>query len=118
VLWEGGYYMTASHVANLSEAISAQNNGIVLVFSAYTDGAKGDYWWHHFFVPKHTVASAPGAGHCFTMASGNFSLVCMKYLMISDTKITGHSNNDLTGSSASGITFTNNRFVLRRVIGV
>lgn len=118
VLWEGGYFMTASHVANLSEAISAQNNGIVLVFSAYTDNAKGDYWWHQFFVPKHTVASAPGAGHCFTMASGNFSLVCMKYLMISDTKITGHSNNDLTGSSASGITFTNNRFVLRRVIGV
>ena len=118
ILWEGGYFMTATHTANLSEAISAQNNGIVLVFSAYTDGAKGDYWWHHFYIPKDTVSKAGGSGHCFTLAAGNFSLVAMKYLMIHDTKITGHNNNDLTGSSASGITFTNNRFVLRYVIGV
>lgn len=118
VLWSGGYYMTAGHTITLSEAISKQNNGIVLVFSAFTDNAAGNYWWNQFFVPKYIVANNSGTGHCFTMAAGNFSLVAMKYLMIKDTQITGHDNNNLTGTAASGITFTNNRFVLRYVIGV
>lgn len=118
VLWSGGYYMTAGHTITLSEAISKQNNGIVLVFSAFTDNAVGNYWWHHFFVPKQIVTNNSGTGHCFTLASGNFSLVAMKYLMIKDTQITGHDNNNLTGTAASGITFTNNRFVLRYVLGV
>lgn len=118
VLWSGGYYMTAGHTISLSEAISKQNNGIVLVFSAFTDNAVGNYWWHHFFVPKSVVTGNSGTGHCFTMASGNFSLVAMKYLMIKDTEITGHDNNNLSGTSASGIKYTNNRFVLRQVLGV
>lgn len=117
ILWSGGYFMTATHVINLSEAISKQNNGIVLVFSAYTDNAVGDYWWNQFFVPKYVVTSKPGTGHCFSLCAGNFSVVAMKYLMIKDTQITGHNNNNLTGT-ASGITFANNRFVLRYVIGV
>lgn len=118
LLWNGGYFMTSGHTVTLSEAISKQNNGIVLGFSAYTDGAVGDYWWHNFFVPKSVVVDQPGTGHCFTMAAGNFSLVAMKYLMISDTKITGHNNNNLEGTAASGITYTNSRFVLRYVLGV
>jgi hypothetical protein len=40
-----------------------------------------------------------------------------KYLYIRDDGITGHNNNNLT-FEASGITLTNNRFVLRYVIGV
>jgi hypothetical protein len=118
VLWSGGYYMTAGHTIKLSEKISEQNQGAVLVFSALTDGAVGNYWWHHFFVPKHVVKDSPGSGHCFTMASGNFSIVAMKYLLIKDAEITGHDNNNLTGTAASGITFSNARFVLRYVLGV
>lgn len=118
VLWSGGYYMTAGHTIPLSEAVSKQNNGIVLVFSAITDGTVGNYWWHCFFVPKYVINNNNGTGHCFTMASGNFSLVAMKYLLIKDAEITGHDNNNLTGTAASGIKFTNNRFVLRYVIGV
>lgn len=118
VLWSGGYYMTAGHTIKLSEKISEQNQGVVLVFSALTDGAAGNYWWHHFFVPKNIVINNPGSGHCFTMASGNFSLVAMKYLLIKDAEITGHDNNNLSGTAASGITFSNARFVLRYVLGV
>ena len=117
VLWSGGYFMTEGHVITLSEAISKQNNGIVLIFSGYTDGAVADNWLHHFFIPKYTVDNFSGKGQCFMLSAGNFSLVAMKYLMITDTQISGHSNNNLTGT-ASGITFANNRFVLRRVIGV
>lgn len=118
ILWSGEYYMTAGHSITLSEAISKQNNGIVLVFSAFTDNVVGNYWWNQFFVPKYVVSNHSGTGHCFTLAAGNFSLVCMKYLLIKDTVITGHDNNNLTGTAASGITYTNNRFVLRYVIGV
>lgn len=117
VLWSGGYYMTAGHTIKLSEKISEQNQGVVLVFSALTDGAVGDYWWHHFFIPKYVVKDSPGSGHCFTMTAGNFSIVAMKYLLIKDAEITGHDNNNLTGT-ASGITFNNARFVLRYVLGV
>lgn len=118
ILWSGGYYMTAGHSITLSEAISKQNNGIVLVFSAFTDNVVGNYWWNQFFVPKYVVSNHSGTGHCFTLAAGNFSLVCMKYLLIKDTVITGHDDNNLTGTAASGITYMNNRFVLRYVIGV
>lgn len=117
VLWNGGMYMTSGHTITLSEAISEQPNGVVLVFSAYTDATVGNYWWSSHFVPKQIVANHAGTGQCFQMAAGNFSVVAMKYLMIKDTTITGHDNNNLTGT-ASGVTFANNRFVLRYVIGV
>ena len=118
VLWSGGYFMTSGHTITLSEAITKQNNGVVLVFSAYTDGVVTNQWWHQFFVPKHLVSNHSGTGYCFNLCAGNFALVAMKYLVIKDTQITGHDNNNLTVTSASGITFTNNRFVLRYVIGV
>ena len=116
VLWTGSWYMTAGHTANLSETISSQNNGIVLVFSQYSTQVD-DSWWSSFFVPK-AAAAHNGTGHCFVMAGGNFSRVAMKYLYIHDDHITGHNNNNLTGTAESGIKFTNNSFVLRYVIGV
>ena len=109
--------MTAGHTITLSEAVSKQNNGIVLVFSGITNGTSGDYWWNQFFVPKYVVTNKSGTGHCFSLCAENFATVAMKYLLIKDTEITGHNNNNLTGT-ASGITFANNRFVLRYVIGV
>lgn len=118
VLWSGGYYMTAGHTIKLSEKISEQNQGIVLVFSAITNGTVGNYWWNSFFVPKYIVSNNSNTGHCFTLTAENFSLIAMKYLMIKDGEITGHDNNNLTGTAASGITFTNSRFVLRYVLGV
>ena len=44
ILWEGAYHMNASQVATLSEPVSQQINGIVLVFSLYRDG----YGWFYF----------------------------------------------------------------------
>ena len=38
ILWSGGYYMNASQAAYLSEAVSLQPNGIVIVWSYY-DGS-------------------------------------------------------------------------------
>ena len=118
LLWSGGYYMTDDHKCILSEPISKQRSGIVLVFSAYVDGAAQDYWFCNFFVPKYVVSAHPGKGHEFIMATNTFGSVTGKYLYISDDIIKGASSNNATGTAASGITYNNAAFVLRYVIGV
>ena len=122
VLWgddmESGMYMTAGHTANLSEKISEQASGIVLVFS-YFNGASDTNWgWITRFVPKIMVALEPGGGHTFELANGKFGSVGTKYLYINDDRIVGHADNNLTGTAGSGITYANNKFVLRYVLGV
>lgn len=120
ILWTGGYYMTETHKITLSEPVSAQTNGIMLVFSRYTNGAAADTNFNNFFVSKVLVATKPGVGHMFAMfATPTFEMAAGKYLYINDTTITGHASNSLAGTSATtGITYANNAFVLRYVIGV
>ena len=118
LLWSGGYYMTAGHTVNLGEPISKQANGIVLVFSEFVDGAAMDQSFHCRFVPKKLVATHNGKAQCIQMSTSNLAFFCTKYLYVFDDKITGHDNNNLTGTGACGITYTNGRFVLRYVIGV
>ena len=45
-------------------------------------------------------------------------MMATKYIYISDTTITGTDDNATVGTGTSGVTYTNNRFVLRYVIGV
>ncbi len=112
----GGMYMTAGHTANLTEAISAQPHGIVLVFSAYESSSDTNYGWQCFFVPKTLVALST-SGHTFELSRGKHTRKGTKYLYIHDTYITGHDDNNLSGTN-NGITYANNKFVLRYVIGV
>lgn len=120
ILWGGdltsGMYMTAEHTANLTEAISAQPNGIILVFSAYENSTDTNYGWQCFFVPKQLV-SLSTSGHTFTLGRGKFTRTGTKYLYIYDTYIKGHADNNATGTN-NGVTFANNKFVLRYVMGV
>lgn len=119
ILWSGGMYMTSGHTATLSEAVSAQANGIVLVFSRYSSNTVQNYHFQTFFIPKSQVSKHPGTGHCFMLTSdGTFSLMAAKYLYINDTSIAGHANNNATGTGTSGIKYTNNGYVLRYVVGV
>ena len=108
--------MTSSHTAHLSEAVSAQPNGIVLVFCAYNGRDDTNHSWQSFFVPKQLVALSTAA-HTFTLSSGKFTYVGIKHLYISNTSITGHADNILTGTS-NGIRYANDKFILRYVIGV
>ena len=119
LLWSGGYYMTASHVITLSEKVSQQQSGIVLVFSRYSGGEAQNYHWNEFFVSKEWVRRHPGTGHSFMMTNdGLFSLMASKYLYIHDDKIGGNDANSQSGTGTSGITYNNAGFVLRYVIGV
>ena len=118
VLWTGTWYMTAAHIAELSEKISEQVNGIVIVFSRIGDGVAQNDNFASFFVPKTIVAKHPNLGMNFFMAHSSFEYCGAKYLYIGDTQIKGHGNNSLVGTSAIGIKFENNRFIMRYVIGV
>lgn len=118
ILWSGVFYMQASQRIELSEPVSKQKNGIVLVFSRYSDGVGQNYNYNHFFVHKAFVATHSGVGSQFLMSSdGLFGVVCSKYIYINDVALTGHANNTATGT-ANGITYNNSGFVLRYVIGV
>lgn len=120
VLWgsdmNSGMYMTAGHTATLTEAVSAQPNGIVLVFSAYNGADDSNFGWETFFVPKQLVALST-AGHTFILGRGKFTYTGTKYLYIYNDRITGHADNNASGTS-NGITYNNSKFVLRYVIGV
>lgn len=119
LLWQGGYYMTASQTVTLPEPVSAQNNGIVLVFSRYSSSTVRDYHFNHAFVHKMFVKLHPGVGSSFTMTTdGSFSVMATKYLYIHDDHIDGNAINEATGTGTSGVTYENNGFVLRYVIGV
>lgn len=117
ILWSGAYYMNGNQTVNLSENVSAQPTGICLVFSTYANGAAVDANFIEFFIPKTIVAQKPGGGHSFMMAKSLFDAIATKYLYINDGSIAGHADNTATGS-ANGITYANNAYVLRYVIGV
>lgn len=120
VLWQGEYYMNASQVAQLSAPISEQVNGIVLVFSLYDPeyNFSDDVSINTFFVSKKEVELLPDAPHSFfLLINSGFSVIGAKYLYINDTAITGHATNSTAGTN-NNMTFSNNRFVLRYVIGV
>ena len=121
ILWTGGYVMAANQTATLSEAISDQTNGVVLVFSAYSTSTSSsqNYHWSTHFVPKTVVSVYGGGGQTFIMtSSGTFDSFAAKYLYIHDNSIVGNDNNKATGTGACGIKYSNNLYVLRYVIGV
>lgn len=119
LLWSGAYYMDSGHTVTLSEAVSKQKHGIVLVFSRYSDDAAQNYHFSTHFIPKYQITKHGGCGHLFMMSTdGTFGLFAAKYLYIHDTKIVGNDVNTAEATGACGIKYTNYGFVLRYVIGV
>ncbi len=121
VLWSGGYYMTDTHKITLSETVSAQPNGIVLVWSLYSNGAAENAGFNYIFVPKEHITSFAGCGvSCFLTGYANTtgtSALGFKYVYVNNDSIVGNKNNSYAGES-NGLTLGSNKFVLRQVIGV
>lgn len=118
ILWTGGAYMNANQRADLSEPISQQKNGIILMFSSYDISAStpNNTEFSTFFIPKIYVEYHNGAGMNFNLCGmwGNG----IKYLYVSDTHIQGNEWNDDNNMVIDGITYNNKYYVLRYVIGV
>lgn len=118
VLWSGVWYMTASQVATLSEAVSAQPHGIVLVWSWYSDGEAKPNNFEYFFVPKSHTSNFNGRG-MYMGVLGAFNTEHMsKYVYVSDTTITGYVANNIDVTYTGDMTRNNTSYVLRQVIGV
>ena len=117
MLWSGSSLMTASDTVTLSEAVSQQQSGIVLVFTRYDSNAATDYYFSCHFFPKQILTVTSPAGSVFTMATSKMEYISAKYIKITDTTLTGDAANNANGT-ASGVTYDNDRFALRYVIGV
>lgn len=107
VLWTGAEYMSDKQTATLSEKMSDQKNGVVLIFSFFENDSAQNYSFVHFFVPKEFLKLHFGAGSQFTMTWNN--IITEKYLYFNDGSIKG---------AAPNVNVNNKRFVMRYVIGV
>lgn len=117
VLWSGALLMTDTDDIPLLEKISEQATGVELIFSEYANEEIKNYSFQHERISKYMVSAHNGVGHVVKLCNNSLNVFANKYLYIYDDHIKGHQNNDTTGTGTSGITFTNNRFVLRYVIG-
>ena len=116
ILWQGVFGMAEGHTVNLTEPISNQNNGIVLVWSRYLNGAATNADFYCYYIPKMFVALHDGSGHSMTLADSN-GVAAHKYVYVYNQRITGNSSN--TGNNTSrGVSYQNSNYVLRYVIGV
>ena len=106
LLWSGASYIdNINHY--LSQNISSQKHGIVLIFSFYENNTAQNWGWYSFYVPKFIPANHGGQANCFYMTWNNIPTIKMVYF--DDNLIVGNAQN------SSG---NNTRFVLRYVIGV
>lgn len=112
------WYMLASQKVYLEEKLSEQRNGIILVWSAYSSGAAQNWAFNFTVVPKSFISDDPGGGvSTFLIEGAPLAYAANKYMYINDDHIVGHDGNAQTGTSATAIKYTNNRFVLRWVYG-
>ena len=110
--------MSGGVYATLNEKVSEQETGIVLHWQAYVSGEVKNYDHIYKFIPKQHVINNDGAGVFTNMATTNWGTVCSKYLYVSDTKLTGHADNNKHGTGTSGVKYDNKHWVLTEVIGV
>lgn len=124
ILWEatnveGGYYMNGSQTINLSEEITAQRNGIVLVWYGFNATAmtRINGITSYQYVPKWQIESENESFVIQNMSYENFGKIGTKNLTINNKSITGNNSNTAKGTS-NGITYDNSAFVLSYVLGV
>lgn len=119
-LWSGALFMHENHTINLSEAISKQSHGVVLIWGWYKSSTEEviDQNFISSFIPKEAVRLHPGKGFNFLRFTTTFSYAAGKYIHIYDTKMVGDAANNDTGTGTTGVKYSNNLMVLREVIGV
>ena len=131
VLWNGatqtgigGRWMASDSSQDIdlsSTPISAQPNGIVLVFSYYNGTKAENTAIQEFYIHKQSVALPSDTygtwpTRVFPLFSIGMDLFAVKTLYITNTKIAGHANNGTTITGSNGVKYENGKFVLRYVL--
>ena len=122
ILWTGNYVLNASQSVTFSETVNQQQNGVVLVFSRYATSGEQNYAYSCHFIPKLLVSTAGGTAGVnmnLVMATTKFDYIAGKTITITNSGLSGHADNIATGKAdLSGISYYNDKFALRYVIGV
>ena len=102
-------------------------NGIILIWSAYSNGAAQDWGWQASYVPESLYFGCSNRGVRFTLTSGGVNngaltptILASKYLYFScptgeTLTIKGWAGNNLSSTVAGNLTINNAAFVLRSV---
>lgn len=112
LLWEGCANVNASQTVNLSQKISKQNNGIILIWSGWNGNNNNpQIEWTNVsstYIPKAIPALRSGMG--FNCPIGGYwdGFGSSKYIYVYDDKLTG-----IAGNSQNGL----GGFCLARVYG-
>lgn len=126
LLYQGeGLFMHKLQKITLSEKISEQPSGIVLVWSVYNSSQTQNYHYCFNFIPKYVLKfpketdSANGVDIDLFLCAGGTGggYAGVKCLSITDDVIYGNAGNDDV-KNIQGIECRNNTWVLRAVIGV
>lgn len=103
ILWShAGMFLNAGQSINLSEKLSAQKRGILLVLSRYESGASQDYGYCTYFVPKECLdfgVDNPGFDIPLVKYSDGSIVTGSKYIYVSDNKINGAATNGTSPNS-------------------
>lgn len=120
VLWRdaGGSFMHSNQTAPLSEKISEQKNGIILLFQPYRNNEPQPFGLYSYFFPKHLIELfGDGFGYSITIPDNDFGIQAGKYIYFYDDYLQG---NDANTSVATmfGTSVDSKNVVLTAVIGV
>lgn len=120
LLWRdpAGSYMMESQQAPLSETISSQKNGIVLVFQPYVDNEPKSWGLYSYFFPKYLISLlGEGYGYCINIPENEVGLKATKYIYFYDDHLAGNAANVET-LTIFGSSINNKDAVLTAVIGI
>lgn len=106
LLWSGVLMMSVGHRAQLSQPVSAQASGIVLVWGRIDGGRTYEYDYQTHFIPKGFLAGVAYREFTFPVIVGD--ALGRKVVYVYNDRIEGHSLSGQTG---------NNYWVLRHVYG-
>lgn len=114
------YFMNANRTINLSQKVSEQKNGIVLVWQAYANNEPKYYDFNYTFIPKQHILIHEGAGVTCWLSNSTGEIIATKYVYVYDDKIQGNAVNETgkTTRSGSGIITNSKNWVLTYVLGV
>ena len=121
LLWGPDYYfMSANYTINLSQKVTDQKNGIVLVWQAFANNEPKYYDFNYTFIPKQHILIHEGAGVTCWLSNSTGEIIATKYVYVYDDKIQGNAVNETgkTTRSGSGIITNSKNCVLTYVLGV
>lgn len=97
VLWSGSLMMTDTDVIMLPQLVSAQQNGVILVWSRYDTAGSADAndTWEYQYVPRWHVDGSPTGTSFGTgkVLSANASSFIYKYVYVKDDRVQGNLAN-------------------------